>query len=316
MKIENLSELINENSMQIDTLLNNAATWLTTDTIWTIGENGNYTTLKEAWEATQNIRLTPTATLTLQLEDETHIIDDTLILHHPDGSQIKIIGNDGNPSAVVLFYTGTEYLIYLNKGHIINRLSGMTLQGTSSSGAGIYLTSGSMINLEHLIIQDFGGSCISASYNSMILSTEDSMEMQNCGAYGVVASWNSLVRIESPHIHGNGYGVKADTNSTIRINGGLIEDNTNSGVISYHSSHISADDTTSQNNGSYGYYSYFNSNIRNRDGSALNNGYSGYYANLDASIYALDSMSSNNSGYGYHGQQKRIHLRQQRFRYR
>ena len=73
------------------------------DTTWTIGSSSDadYSSLHEALIASYNYTISPTATLTLQLEEGTHTYTDVLEINHQQGERIEIIGDIQSPETYI-----------------------------------------------------------------------------------------------------------------------------------------------------------------------------------------------------------------------
>lgn len=131
---QRLQELEDENALlreRMDALeVDSGVLWIRGDEVWRI--SGVDQSLESALTAAANMRIWPTGSLTLQLEDGVHAIPSTLDLRHPDGDRIRILGDVDEPDNVVL-ECADEVCLDVSWGGEIAMIDGMVLVGNGEN---------------------------------------------------------------------------------------------------------------------------------------------------------------------------------------
>ena len=88
---------------------------------------GDFPSLVEAMQWINRSHIGGDAVVTFQLADGNYVFESSLVMTHPDGKRIRILGNLGDPSLVTLKFNGAAGL--LADGTSLGLLDGVTLQG-------------------------------------------------------------------------------------------------------------------------------------------------------------------------------------------
>ncbi len=176
--------------------------WITQDTI--INVPADYATFSEAFDYLLTKRIRPDAIVTIQLADGTHNYIGTTYLNHPDGDQVKIIGNTTTPSNVILQSVSSGALTLNNSSHI-GEIDGVTIQGTNTSGiSGLIVYQNSVVSLgSNMIIKNFD---YGLTVQSNAYAEANNLSLENNLTYGAYALNGGYLYLPNSNVTGNGYG--------------------------------------------------------------------------------------------------------------
>jgi len=273
------------------------------DTTWAVGpsSDADYTTLHDALTASYDYTIDPNATLTLQLEEGTHIYTNVLEINHQQGERIEIVGDIQSPETYVLEYSGeVSYGIILFRGKQLGALKGITLRGDGTSTQhGLFTQMHSSVIIQDIIVENWTGSGIFAQYNSLILSSSGTVEVRNNTTYGLISQLGSIVRINELQSHNNAYGADVSYGSTLYVPYAQVYENSGFGLSASWSSSLIMHDGYSNDNGTNGYQVSYGAVANLLYSEAIGNSIFGYNAFNGGIILAQESLSSNNLSHGY-----------------
>ncbi|HIG18597.1 MAG TPA: hypothetical protein EYQ31_15655, partial [Candidatus Handelsmanbacteria bacterium] len=276
---------------------------ITSGTTWTVGpsSSADYATLRDAMNAARTKEIRGNVWLNLQLESGTHTNSLTTSLNHPQGSRIRIEGDQANPSSVVYEYSGSGSALDLGYGNTLNHIYGMTVRytGTATGVAGLYIHDGAYLVVGGLVLEDFTGYGITVRNSAGMRALDDSLTAQDNGSYGIDVRDQGFLYARGAQSLRNASGFIISGGSFARLDDAWAEDNTNYGIYASYGTQVMASDSKAIINAGTGYYSYGNSHIRAHTAEAIFNGAHGFYAS-DASIYARYSTSEDNGSWGYY----------------
>jgi len=184
------------------------------------------------------------AFVTIQVADGTYTYASEILVEHPQGDRIKILGNTTTPANCVLECSDRGFRIAPSSK--LGLLDGFTLDGNDTSDYGLYVQRSGFITCGlNMIVHDFN--------------------------YGVFATKGAIVHAKYIEVYGCGTdGVSSDA-ATVDINHGNIHGNDNTGVVASTSGTISFHYGISEYNGKYGVNANSQSNVNCRYATISNN---------------------------------------------
>jgi hypothetical protein len=227
--------------------------------------------LRSALAAFDDRRIASSATVTFQLPEVTSSCMSSVIIDHPDGAHIRILGQ-GSAKTVLTFFGGNGFLIPMTRG--IGLIDKMTISGTDVGGHGVMVEDGASARLgSDFTVRDFvdgvhtNGGWIRAA--------------------GVISEDNA------------DDGFEASYGGIILANGAIARSNAVFGFNAYLGSAIVADGAEAQSNASHGFEASFGSTIQALDGASATGSRHGYNADGNSAIIAFGSTAASNTAFGY-----------------
>ena len=196
----------------------------------------DYATIQDALECLGDKSIHTQTVVTIKIADGTYNNYDPIVIDHPSGKQIEIIGNTSSHSSVTInFKNGNG--IDVSEGSAIGKIDGLTLVGGGSGGVGINATYKSFVrcgpNLTisdfHTGIYAFGGAAV---FCRDITSKDNDYD-------GIYANGTSYIDANGATAKDNArYGVAAFSISFIDFRSGSATGNTSANITSDTSSTI------------------------------------------------------------------------------
>lgn len=246
----------------------------------TLSVPSEFATIAAAMSYLQEYRIDPDVTVTISLANGTYNVTSSTSLNHPDGQRIRLIGNTGSPSSVVLNWNGTpnDHTLKVTDGYSFGLINGIQFSSNAVAlfGAIAALTNGAVTvganNIYNAMGYSFyasenayleaeggtingtdgstrGGLCTLGS--TMVLS---SVTMTN-GVLGLSSTLGSKIILSSCTITSmTTDGIQADNNSLVVLAGGnTVSSNTSDGIqLSTGSIAVEIGTNTLSSNGVYG----------------------------------------------------------------
>lgn len=207
------------NTLWVDSHYTPKEWFITQDTTWTVCQSGCvYSNPLDAWKDAIRTSFIHGAILTIQINDGTYDVIDTLRTESPHTKSVRVIGNISAPSQVVLNFThvkgtnGSGFEAY--NGGMIGMIDGMTIQAPTdgsgalastdaighhvwhdqSYGSGVFAYgSGSNIRLgSHLVIHGFYYS-LTADNNGGIDAPQGGVNMSLAGDVNAMARGGGVI---------------------------------------------------------------------------------------------------------------------------
>lgn len=294
---------------------------LTTST--TIYVPSEYATVQAALDSLNHVRIAPNVEVTIQIADGTHAQPNRILVRHPDGARISLLGNPANADAVVLTFPGTSGII-TNNNYSIGRIEGMHLQGTGNLGTGISAENSAVINIGGpLKVSGFNAGLVAADSSIIdrtdadpvtitgnrigLMSTRTStiiasaFTASNNLTQGFYAAETAMIWAHTTAAHDNGeVGYLATMNSTIQAHASTATGSVGAGFGATYGGTISAGFTSSQDN-HQGFLAQHGSAIYALGAHASYNNNAGFFSQSQSSIYAVNTESDHNTTGGYVG---------------
>ncbi|MGD8861753.1 MAG: hypothetical protein PVI30_17210 [Myxococcales bacterium] len=147
------------------------------------------------------VRISPSATVTIELEAGTYSCSETASVRHPDGQQLRIVGGGASSADVTLQFPADVTGIRV-RGQSLGRVQNLTLVGgDGTAGNGISAEQGARVSVVGVITRDFANG-ISATQGST-LSGQD-VESRSNTRDGIQAARGSVVVLENATTASNG----------------------------------------------------------------------------------------------------------------
>lgn len=184
------------------------------------------------------------ARVTVQIADGTYTHTEGVDLGHRDGALVRIVGNTGDASRVVLQFNGTQDGLYLVRGRGLDGLSGLTIRGDGTTeSVGIWVGEGAALRCRGpVVVEGFADGMVAASASSL-----------RCD--GAVSRDNARA------------GFAARRTSSLRVHGSVARDNGGPGYVAVGGSSIEAPDAHASDNGDFGFLALGASDITVGDGA-------------------------------------------------
>ncbi len=272
-------------------------------TFWTVGPSGaaDYSDLHSALDAVNDMSIHPDGYLTISLEDGVHSFTETLNIRHPDGNRLAIRGNPSDESAVELHFNGPDAAngFLLDSGSVLDLLSSLTIVGDGQdTKQGVFVYSGSLLNVQNLVIEGCTGAALRSEYNSMIYASPNSLLTQNNSGYGVYVGNNSIISANGVQSLNNGNGVGVFYGATGIFPNAVSSSNSGFGFGVGWGGKISATNSISSQNSGSGFLVQDNATARLNFAEASENGGTGF--DVRSAVMIADySTAVDNGAYGY-----------------
>gem|GEM_PF-788618 len=226
----------------------------------------------------------------------------SVVVDHPQGQNIHIIGDVQNPDNCQLLFYGVNGFVVNNSR--LGLIDGFHIKGNENS-VGIYATNLADIRVgKNTWISDFYIGI--QSVNGSILNANDTVSFSH-GNAGYASVQGAVLHAQRTESYGNAEeGFDAWNSGYINASSANAYNNAWRGVIAHHNSYVIANYAISRNNGQHGFGSHsFSALSAYASNSSGNNG--GYYANdvgNHSSLYRdrqVTSTSSNRRVNAYFG---------------
>lgn len=247
-----------------------------------------YATIKAAFDYLRTKTIVRGATVTVQVADSTHdYTGSSVSLNHPQGSQIRLLGNTTTPTNCVLTWTsgasGIDALTVTN-GHTLGYIDGFHITRTAHAGTSI--TTG--------LLADNGSTIICGPH----------MKVSN-HYYGIAARMGSYIKADSAIVDGAGdVGIWAFVGSTVDCSSAVVTNcadplqSLGFGIQAEYGSAVNCDSASSSGNKVAGIAALSGSSVRALSATSSSNTGSGFFARDAATIECHGATANNNTRYG------------------
>ena len=279
--------------------------FITEDTTWWVGRSSRarFTDLHAAMEALSRVSIRPGATVTLRVEDGVYSMGSTLDLNHPDGTRLKIIGNEEEPDRVVLAFHDVVTGVFVSQGHHVGLFSGFKLMGdVETTTWGLEVWEQSSLNADHLIVEQWGNSGVYVGWNaSLLVWTPGGLETAYNGQNGMTVVYGGFAHAIGIPAHDNGTnGVNVNFNSVAELRDAHLEDNDQNGADVYWSSMVNLRSASIEGNASHGAVIQYSSAGYLGHARAVENGATGFNVGMGSSSYGYKALADSNGTFGFH----------------
>lgn len=254
----------------------------------TINVPAQYATIAAAFAYLSSKTIARGAVVTIQVADGTHDYTGASgSLNHPQGSQIRIIGNVTTPTNCVLTWTNTSTGIdglTVTEGHTLGYIDGFHITRTAHAGT----------NISTGLLADNGSTIICGEH----------MKVSN-HYYGIAARMGSYIKADSAIVDGAGdVGIWAFVGSTVDCSSAVVTNTADPlqslgfGIQAEYGSAVNCDSASSSANKVAGIAALSGSNVRANSATANNNTGSGLFARDGGTIEAHSATATGNTRYG------------------
>ena len=234
----------------------------------TLSVPSHYATIQDALDAIEFKRIARGTTVTIQVANGTYSYSSEIIVSHPDGQRIEVLGNTTTPASCTINFTGNANGFVVADGKALGLLDGFKLDGDNKTGIGVYALRGGHITTgTKMTVTDFDRGILAES-NSTIYAR--GVTSTNNGNHGIMADKNSSIDCEDATATYNGY-----------VN-----------IVALHNSSIQASNATATH-GQDGLNAWMGSSI-NAVGAVIQNNTTGIFCNDGSHIYVVSATVSGN----------------------
>ncbi len=204
--------------------------------------------------------IAPGVTVTIKVADGVHILTGPVVMNHPQGKQIRLVGNEVTPAACVLTTPSmpTWSAIVCINGNTLGYLNGFTITTPtklplSHNHTGVLADFGSVIVCGPAVHVDNWYYGFAARHSSTIFA--DGCRVANAGDVGFWAVYGSSLQARSASAinaadpaNGYGFGFQAEYGSSLDIQGSTASGCAVAGIASLSSSSVRAPNTSANSN--------------------------------------------------------------------
>ena len=296
-----------------------------TDTTWTVGPSvvANFSDLFEAMESLRSMSISPNATLTIQVEDGVYPSHGrSLLLNHPDGARINILGNEENPERVVLSFRDVRTGVEIGQGHHLSRFSGFEILGDpSSTQFGLMAWGLSSINVDNLIVNRWGSTGVWVGWNANLWVTSvgglevayneangmgvhtgsfahaRGLYAHDNGSDGLDMNWGSIGYLPNAQFENNGgQGADVNGNASVYLLEAVARSNSGNGFQVANGAFANLITSAAEQNDVNGYQSAYGGLIRAEQSAAHDNSRWGWSTNTYSWMKVTDTTYSGDYG--------------------
>ena len=260
----------------------------------TINVPADYSTIAAAFAYVATKTITRGAVVTIKVADGTHTLSAGLLLNHPQGESIRLIGNQTTPANCIITVSGapTFDALTVSNGHTLGLLDGfkfsLASKATSANNyTAILSLNGGNIICGSKIVTDNWYYGVAARVGSSIYCR--SAVVSNAGDVGIWAFIGSSIDCQSAVVSSCsdsantlGWGIEAEYGSSIDCTSATISGCYRGGIGSLSGSTIKAASAVSDGN------------------TGMAGGAHGLFAENGGVIEAYSAQTINNSGFGIH----------------
>ena len=284
-----------------------------TDTI--INVPSQYPTINAAFASIANKRIPLGETCTIKVADGTYVLTAPLILNHPDGERLRVVGNETNEQLCKLTLapaaSPTFDMVVVSNGYTLGYLNGfdISIDIKATNYTGVLAVNGSKIYCGNKMRVNNFYYGIAARIGSTVYC--DYAKVYNAGDVGIWAyvgstiSCNYAVSNGAIDVPNNlGFGIQAEFGSSIECTGASSSGCRIAGIASLSNSLVRAHGAVANSNLGSGFYASADGHIEHHNATANNNARYGEERALGGTIVGGSvTLSSNTlgsiSGYAY-----------------
>ena len=241
-----------------------------------------YPTIAAALASIKNKRIPHGATCTIKVANGSYILSETLLINHPDGDRLRLVGNETDETQCVLTIpSGTQPtfdMIVVSNGHRLGYLNGfyINIDVKATNYTGVLAVNGAFINCgTKMRVNNFYYG-IAARVGSEIICND--AKVYNAGDVGIWAYVGSTVQCNNA-ISNNaydpsqnlGFGIQAEFGSSIECTGASASGCRVAGIAALSNSLVRAHSAVANSNVGSGFYVSADGHIEHHGATANNN---------------------------------------------
>jgi hypothetical protein len=281
---------------------------------------GDFATVHEALASLAEKSISPNAIVTIKLADGVYGHTQPIVMNHPNGSQIQIIGNTADQAAVRLEFTDCIG-VQVENAHALGGINGLTLRGGGSGPAqhgvlvgelsfaslgpaltienfrrnGLYVRFGATAVAKSVVSQNNAAHGFAVEYSGSLWAS--GATALNNGSFGFAAAFSGSLVAVGAVARGNIDGYHIGNGGTANLDSAVAEANT--GVGFWNEGNAVVTGATSKLNGNAGFLLADGGSAIAAGAKAIDNGQAGFTV-LNGSV--LDGvgapMTSTGNAYG------------------
>lgn len=248
----------------------------------TINVPADYPTIAAAFASIQNKRIPVGSTCTIKLADGVHEVSSSLILNHPDGLRLRLVGNETNELlctlTIPLAAVPSFDMIVVSNGNSLGYVNGLNivLPVKATNWTGILAVNGAFINCGNKIRVNNFYYGIAARIGSEVIC--DYAKVDNAGDVGIWAYVGSAIKCNNA-VSNNandatnnlGFGIQAEFGSSIECTSASATGCRIAGIAALSNSLVRAHNAIASTNTGSGFYASADGHIENHNATANNN---------------------------------------------
>lgn len=255
-----------------------------------------YPTIQAALDALDTIVFVGGGAATISVADGDHVVPVPIVVRHPQGDRISVVGDPAFPGDVSLDCVASCLRV---EGHSLGRFDGFTLRYADTTGNidnGIEVVWGGRLNAgPALLIDGFSGHGVYVAQSALLVAP--GIEVANAGQNGFLVEWGSVARLDGVNIqYAGGDGLQVAMGSAADADAATVSNNVGKGIDAVAGSVVYATaESAVTNNGSVGVYARDLSYVNAELVKSSENGSLGVGA-VNGSAVLLSGATVNNNG--------------------
>ena len=256
---------------------------------------GDAATVSEALDSLGTVRFAPGVVATILLTDPTYVYDAPIVVDHPEGEFIHIVGAS---SSTVLEFPSSEAIVVV--GGRLGLLDNLTLRGNPTlprfTYIGVRIDAGGEIRLgPDLVVEQFSGNGVLSRAGSVVVA--NGVTSRDNVSHGFESHRGGVLIADGAAALGNGgSGFRATFGGTIFAPNSTASDNAEDGYSALNSSAVGARDATARNNGRHGGLSIAASAVDLERAVVRDSGDHGLFAGQAANVSVIDGDVATSGG--------------------
>lgn len=232
----------------------------------TLSVPADFSSISSAWDSIAEWSIASTGRVVIQVADGTYNISTTLVLNHPFGSRISILGNVANKSACVLLFSPNMDAIYGSLGNAMPFIDGFTIKKSTKAvwpdnTTGILADMGATMNVGANVLVDnfyYGAAWRQGSNGKFFGVVDHAGDVGIWSAYGSSGNAQGATSMNAVGTDGGGaslgFGFQAEYGSFLHCQGATASGNAIAGIAALSGSEVQALSATTINNTGSGFY--------------------------------------------------------------
>lgn len=231
----------------------------------TINVPAQFADINAALASLDGKRIASPAIVTIQVANGNYNYNAAIVINHPDGDRIRILGNTATPSNVVLTFTTNTNGLQLTGGQRLLSFNGFKLVNslaTNTAGA-VIVQNGSYANVGPALEMSGFVFGVFAAYDSSVVAANT--QVLGCngsnGAIAYEAYGNSTIQAQNSSASGCVYGYFAENSSDINASGAQATNMSQFGFLTEFSGSMNVVGAHASSCGNWCYYSVWGSTM-------------------------------------------------------
>ena len=262
----------------------------------TLAVPADYADINEALAWLDGYSIDGGTTVEIELAPGTYSFSEEVVVRHPDGDRIHIVGDPGDPATITFPYSDG---FVVAGSSALGLLADLTLVGSVDDYTGLLVADSSAVLVGDLTLQNWGGSGVHVTGNSALEAAQDGLVTISTCHVGALVDASSFADLSDAVVSQNTWvGLWSDGGSLV-ADGANSSGNAASGFYASGGGTLSALNTTSSGNTTYGYYTVSGSVTLADGATAEDNGEDGFHVRGGSYLHAPGAQSNYNDDDGF-----------------